>query len=87
MVRKSRLGFCWRHVYHHRLTGKQLIFFPLHVPLLTHIPFIAPPRDRRGELLQAGVPHLERLFVKKRRRTPAHLPPPILYLDSSHGLV
>jgi hypothetical protein len=62
-------------------------FFATIVPLLTDIPFIVTPRDRRGELLQAGVAYLERHPVKKRRRTAAHLPPPILYFGSAHRLV
>ena len=88
MVRESRFGLCCRHVYHHRPKGKQLVFFLLLLfPLLTDIPFIVTPRDRRGELLQAGVPYLERHPVKKRRRTAAHLPPPILYFGSAQRLV
>ena len=57
---------------------------------LTYFPFIVTPRDRRGELLQAGIPYLERDLIKsaQRRRIAAHLPPPNpLYLRSALGLV
>jgi hypothetical protein len=39
MVRESRLGICRRHVYHYRLTGKQLVFFAPNVHVVNRHPF------------------------------------------------
>lgn len=58
-------------------------------PVFDLRPSIATPRDRCGELLQAGVPYFEGYHVKsaQRRHTASHLPPPKpLYLGSAHRL-
>src|SRR6266851_8349247 len=80
MVREGRRGLHWYYVHHHHPTGKQT--FSLQGRVLSaacrfwHLAWHAvAPRLRSVKLLQAVIPHLERLPVKtpQRRRTSAHL--------------